>query len=48
MGEKAAPRSLRASDQMPNYDDFEELYGKWEHKLYQAAMAQTDRHFALP
>ncbi len=24
----------------------EELYGKWEPKLYQAAMAHTDRHFA--
>ncbi|MDR6099850.1 hypothetical protein QE369_000028 [Agrobacterium larrymoorei] len=31
---------------MPNDDDFEELYVKWEPKLYQAAMAQTDRHFA--
>lgn len=31
---------------MPNDEDFEELYGKWEPKLYQAAMAQTDRHFA--
>lgn len=27
-------------------EDFEELYGKWEPKLYRAAMAQTDRHFA--
>ncbi|WP_234902633.1 hypothetical protein [Agrobacterium larrymoorei] len=27
-------------------EDFEELYGKWEPKLYQATMAQTNRHFA--
>ncbi|WP_425648642.1 hypothetical protein [Agrobacterium radiobacter] len=33
-------------DILNDEQDCEELYGKWEPKLYQAAMADTDRHFA--
>ncbi|WP_332303285.1 hypothetical protein [Rhizobium sp. GR12] len=33
-------------DTLNDEQDFEELYGKWEPKLYQASMAHTDRHFA--
>ncbi|MGN7714065.1 hypothetical protein [Agrobacterium radiobacter] len=33
-------------DTLNDEQDFEELYGKWEPKLYQASMGHTDRHFA--
>lgn len=36
------------TDVMEDEPDFEELYGKWEPSLYQAAMAENDRYFALP
>ncbi|KAA3514057.1 hypothetical protein RMS29_002210 [Agrobacterium rosae] len=32
---------------MNDDEDFEELYGKWEPKLYHAAMSDIDRHFAV-
>lgn len=28
-------------------EDFEELYGEWAPRLYHAAMATKDRHFAV-
>jgi hypothetical protein len=35
------------TDVLEDEEDFEELYGKWEPKLYHAAMAENDRFFAL-
>lgn len=35
------------TDVLNDEKDFEELYGKWEPKLYAAAMADNDRYFAL-
>lgn len=34
------------NDMLNGDEDFEDLYGKWEPKLYQSSMAGTDRHFA--
>lgn len=45
MGTYRTSRLLNGCRNMDD-EDFEELYGKWEPKLYRAAMAQTDRHFA--
>ena len=34
------------TDVMDDEEDFEELYGTWEPKLYQATMSENDRYFA--